>query len=88
MIPAPPVQGRGNVKERGLRAVGSAHTKGSVFWKQMLGYVWRGVDLTYCWAIAAFRHPSPLPSTLGKPGSAGGVRSIQVGIPRGVMKKR
>lgn len=77
VTPSPPGQGRDNVKGRGLRAVvlagGSAHSKGSVFWRQMPRYVQRGMVLTYRWAIAAFGHPSPLPSTLGKPGNAEGV---------------
>lgn len=42
VIPAPPDQARGNVKGGGVEAVilavGSAHPKGSVFWRQMPGY--------------------------------------------------
>lgn len=40
---------------------GSAHPKGSIFWRQMPGYqnVQRRMGVTYHWATTAFRHPPP-----------------------------
>lgn len=87
VIPAPPGQGSGDVKGGGFGAVtlagGSVHPKGSIFWRQTPGYqsiCREGVGSHLSWAITAFGHRSPLPSTLGKPASARGVQTTQVSI--------